>query len=191
MLVLSLSTEIPLSEPTVDYGFISTVDVVIREFDAASREPVGRATIRIINVADAINRGVGMHDVLDADSEEMFELFETFFDEHEYLKESFANGVGSNVMYFAEIDLAPAWRGRRIEEAIVLRLADTWGEGCAIAVIPVETQEEAARWAAAGFKPAGDDRKPSYVYLDLSLKHPDVFASDDRGHAFDVRDVGD
>lgn len=71
--------------------------------------------------------------VLDADSEELFGLDDVFFDDDEYLKPDYVNRVGFNVMYFAEVELLPAWR-RKVEQALVRRIADTWGQGCAIAV---------------------------------------------------------
>jgi hypothetical protein len=45
MLVLTLTTEIPLTERSVDYGFISTIDVTVREFmlRLAIRLVIGRA----------------------------------------------------------------------------------------------------------------------------------------------------
>lgn len=189
MLVLSLKTEMPLSEPSVDYGFLTTLDVSVRQFDSASPDPIGQATVTVIHTADAMNRAVRMEDVLDADSEEMAQLFEVFFDDDEYLQPEFQNGAGFNVLYFGEIELVPTWRARHIEEAIVRRVVDTWGEGCAIAVIPVEGAGDVERWAALGFVVPGGHGAPAFVYLDLSLKQPDVLPVDGDGHRFEVRPV--
>jgi hypothetical protein len=53
--------------------------------------------VTVIHAADAMNRGVSMEDVVDADSEEMSQLFEVFFDEDEYLQREFQNGACFNV----------------------------------------------------------------------------------------------
>ena len=182
MLVLTLQTEMPLAEPNEEFGFVTWLDVTVRQFDAPTRESIGHARIAVIQVADAMNRGVAMRDVLDADSEELFGLDDVFFDDDEYLKPEYANGVGFNVMYFAEVELVPAWRGKRIEEALVRRVADTWGEGCAIAVVPVD--DEGERWREMGFQ--ASEPTSRYVYLDLSLVHPELVAADEQGHAFVV-----
>ncbi len=184
MLVLTLQTEMPLVEPNEEFGFVTWLAVSIRQFDAPSREPIGHARIAMIHVADAMNRGVGIREVLEADSEELFALYDVFFDDDAYLKEDYSNGVGFNVMYFAEIALAPSWRGKRIEEALVRRVADTWGEGCAIAVVPVE--DDAQRWHEIGFR--GPEEGAPYRFLDLSTLSPDVVAVDEQGHTFALRE---
>jgi hypothetical protein len=126
------------------------------------------------------NRGVEMREVLSADIDELFALYDVFIDDDEYLKPDHANGIGFNVMYFAKLELVPTWRGKRIEEALVRRVADTWGEGCAIAVVPLDDDVE--RWREIGFQAPA----PQYAFLDLSLAHPEVVAADDDGNTFRV-----
>lgn len=182
MLVLTIQTEMPLAEPNEEFGFVTWLDVSVRQFDAPTRESIGHARIAVIQVADAMNRGVEMREVLAADSDELFALYDVFFDDDEYLKPDYANGIGFNVMYFAKVELVPAWRGKRIEEALVRRVADTWGEGCAIAVVPQDDDVE--RWREIGFQSLA--RRSRYAFLDLSLAHPEVVAADDDGHTFRV-----
>ena len=74
--------------------------------------------IALIHVGDAMNRGIEMREVLDADSEELFALYDVFFDDEHFLKPDYCSGIGFNVMYFARVDVVPAWHGRRIEEAL-------------------------------------------------------------------------
>jgi hypothetical protein len=184
MLVLTLQTEMPLAEPNEEFGFVTWLDVSVRQFDAPTRESIGRARIALIQVADAMNRGAEIREVLAAAGDELFALHDVFFDDDEYLKPDYANGIGFNVMYFAEVELVSTWRGRRIEEALVRRVADTWGEGCAIAVVPVN-DEEIERWLDIGFK--SPDSASTFAYLDLSLAHPKMIALDDPGHAFAIQ----
>lgn len=56
MLVLTLQTEMPLAEPNEEFGFVTWLDVSVRQFDAPTREPIGHARIAVIQVADAMNR---------------------------------------------------------------------------------------------------------------------------------------
>jgi hypothetical protein len=179
MLVLTIQSEMPLAEPNEEFGFVTWLDVSIRQFDASTREPIGHARIAVIQVADAMNRGVEIREVLSSESE-LFGLYDVFFDPAEYLKAEYANGVGFNVIYFADIELRPAWRGKRIEQALVQRVTDTWGEGCAIAVVSVA--EQLAGWREVGFQSPGPASR--YAFLDLSLAHAGLVAADEQGHAF-------
>ena len=181
MLVLTIQTEMPLSEPNEEFGFVTWLDVSIRQFDAPTREPIGHARIAVIQVADAMNRGVEIREVLSAESE-LFGLYDVFFDDDEYLKADYANGVGFNVMYFAEIKLGPVCRDKRIEEALVRRLSDTWGEACAIAVVPLE--DDAERWLEIGFQVS--ETTSRYAFIDLSIEHPKVVAANEQGNAFRI-----
>jgi len=64
---------------------------------------------------------------------------------------------------------------------LVRRVADTWGKGCSIAVVPADDVE---RWREIGFRsPAPRSR---YAFLDLSLAHPEVVAADEVDHTFRV-----
>lgn len=179
MLVLTIQTEMPLAEPNEQFGFVTWLDVSIRQFDAPTPEPIGHARIAVIQVADAMNRGVEIREVLSAESE-LFGLYHVFFDADEYLKPDYANGSGFNAMYIAKIELVPVWRGKLIEQALVQRVTDTWGEGCAIAVVSMD--EAADMWRMIGFEVPGS-RGP-YAFLDLSLSHPKLVAADEQGDAF-------
>lgn len=173
MLVLAIQTEMPLAEPNEECGFVTWLDVSIRQFDAPTRERIGHARIAVIQVADAMNRGVEIREVLSAQSE-LFGLCDVFFDDDEYLKADYANSVGFNVMYFAEIELLPAWRCKRIEHALVQRMTDSWGEGCAIAV--VHAGENVDGWLELGFELP--DPTTQYAFLDLSLGRACTLAVD-------------
>jgi hypothetical protein len=182
MLVLTIQTEMPLAEPNEESGFVTWLDVSIRQFDAPTRELIGRARIAVIHVAAAMNRAVEIREVLSAEKE-LFGLYDVFFDRDEYLKADYANGVGFNVMYFAEIDLLPAWREKQIEQVLVQRVTEMWGEGCAMAILPLAA--DFTPWSRMGFRRV--DR--SYASLDLSLAHPRISAlSDSRTLRVDVPD---
>lgn len=187
MLVLKLGTEIPLAEPNAEFGFITWLDVTIREFDSQNPAPVGTARVAVIHCGEALNHGVSMHDVLDQDSEGLGVLDGIFFEDGS-LKDDYGNGVGADVLYFDSLELRLDWHGRNVEEAFVRRVLDAWGQGCAIGVMPVKTTTEVSRWEAIGFDVAHEptSTEPGYVCMDLSLKHPRIVQTDDDGHRFSV-----
>jgi hypothetical protein len=193
VLIAELKTEIPLAEPDADSGLVTWLDIAIRQGDPDADVRVGSARLAIIQAAEAVDRGISLVDVLDADSDDLLSLHDVFFDDHG-LKEDFTNGTGLNALYVSSIELMLPWRGRKIEEALVRRVSDLWGQGCAIAIMPLTNPDESRRWLDLGFVVA---RKPTrdqigYAYLDLSLAAPEVVVADDDGDRFEIapRDGG-
>lgn len=186
MLMLTVHAEMPLAAPTADSGFVTWLDVSLQRQATEARETIGRARVALIHVGDAMNRGAPMHDVLDADSGMLAELLDVFFEPDDYLKEEFSAGIGFNVLFFAAIELMLPWQRRLIEEALIRRMSDAWGDGCAIAVLPVQDSEEIKRWRAMGFQVARPPTKDrcGYVYLDLSVDLPDLDFADELGERF-------
>jgi len=58
--------------------------------------------------------------------------------------------MSAKIRSFAEIELLPRWREKQIEQALVQRMTDTWGEGCAIATVPLH--DDFKRWSEIGFQ---------------------------------------
>ena len=176
-------------EPDVDAGLVTWLDVEIEVYDDAievgrNTLEVGRARIALIHGGEALNRDEPIEDVLDADSQELHDLHEVFFD-GEGLKEVYENGNGNDVFYVSEIEIAEAWRGKNIEAAVVRRLVDVWAGGAAIAVVPVADLMEAQRWATAGFALmalAPTAHSCGYVAMDLTMRHPSVI--EEENHVF-------
>lgn len=187
MLVLKLDTQIPLAEPTASFGFINWLDISIREFDSSNPAPVGHARVAVLLCGEALNHGESMHDVLDEDGEGLGVLDGIFFEDGS-LNDEYGNGVGSDLLYFADLELRIDWHNRNVEEAVVRRVLDAWGQGCAIGVMPVKNAAEVSRWKALGFLVAKEPEltEPGYLYMDLSLKQPRVTQVDDEGHSFRV-----
>lgn len=191
MLVLRCSTELALIEPSADSGFVTWVDVALHKSEVDISR-VGSARFAIIHGGEVLNCGESMSDVLDADSQELHDLDDVFFDDN-VLKESYQNGEGLDVLYFREIEVTELWRGRLIEEAIVHRIIHAYGGGCGIAVMPVEDRQEAERWERLGFKTLALAPRPScvgYVAMDLSMKQPRVVDVEDRDDHFAIEPVG-
>ncbi|MBI2392814.1 MAG: hypothetical protein HYV09_24730 [Deltaproteobacteria bacterium] len=144
-----MSTETQLDEPDADGGLISWLDIEIVESGAREDEAsVGRGRAAIIHAAVA---GDELCDAMDADSGELEALYSVYFD-GEWLKDEFAEGFGHDLLYVSELELAPVWRGRNIELAVVRRLCDTVGSACALVVVPYANEAEAAHWRAMGFE---------------------------------------
>lgn len=178
---LRFTTETRLDEPDADGGFISWLDIEILERDANDGElVVGKARAAIIHAAVA---GRGLYDAMDADSGELEALYSVYFDDG-YFKEQFAEGVGSDLLYVSDIELAPAYRGKNIELALVRRLCDTLGSGSELVVVPYGDEAEAAHWRAIGFRKTRG--APGLMHLNQAFVHPRVVRDDrdDRFRAF-------
>jgi GNAT superfamily N-acetyltransferase len=194
-LVLKVETEIPLAEPNEDFGFVTRLAVTVREFDSPSGAPIGTAEVALIHCAEALNKGVSISDVLDEDSEELTALYGVFF-EDDSLKEEYSNGVGLDVLYVAALELHPDWRGRKIEEAVVRRVFDVWGTGCAIGVMALASPDESSRWESMGFELVEDAEDAEsttsaalFVFMKLSLRQPMVVEGDAPEHTFQLAEA--
>jgi len=173
MLTLRVTADISLDEPTVDSGFVTwlDIDILAQDHDAETETEVGAAQVALIHVGETCNLGQSLAEVLDADSADLEALFDVYFEDG-WLKEEFADAVGANVLYVDDISLQTSWQGRNVEMAVVRRLSDTVGDGCALAVVPYRSDEEAEPWVRMGF---GVTRPPSrdrcgYLTLQLALR---------------------
>ncbi len=184
MLMLSIANELPLANSDDASDLVTWMEIAIRSIGADDRTRIGTARVALLRIAEAFERGITVREVLDADSQDLLALHEVLFDDDDTLAGEQGTRPGLDVLYFASIDLLLPWRGRRIEEAIVRRVCDVWGRGCAIAVVPFIDADEAARWRKIGFVVAREPREHiGYAYLDLALDHPRLIAADD-GNSF-------
>lgn len=198
MLVLKFSAEATLMDRSADGGFITWIDVTIQVNDpnvevGRTEIEIGSGRLAMVHVAEAFNQGESLEDILDADSQEIYDLYEVFF-KGRTLREPYENGDGMDVLYVADLELAAEWHDRLIEEAVVRRTIETWGGGCAIAVLPVNDLAEAHRWEAAGFglmALAPKAQSSGYVAMDLSMKHPRIVEADAEGHRFRIEPADD
>jgi hypothetical protein len=181
MLLLRCSAEVAVMEPDVDVGFVTWLEVVIerRDDDDAETE-IGRAKLALIHLGEVYNQGEDIAEVLDADSRELCDLHDVFFDGDE-LRPAYVNGGGLDLLYVAEIEVAPEWQGRMIEEAVVRRLGDAWGGSCNVIIMPVEDLVAASRWERVGFTMMAltpSATRTGYVALDPTLLQPRIVPVD-------------
>jgi hypothetical protein len=175
MLVLKCSTEIAILEPSVDAGLVTWLEITVHDAES-ELAPVGRARVAVIHGGEALNYGESIHDVLDADGQELADLDDVFFDK-DGLKEKYENGMGSDLLYFADLELAAGWQNRMIEQAAARRITEVFGGGCSIAIMTVADLMEAERWEKVGFSMmalAPTASRVGYVAMDLSMKQPRI-----------------
>lgn len=185
-------------EPTVDGGFITWIDVTIHAKDESVEvgrveTEIGHVRIALVHAGEALNRAEPLGDILDADSQEMCDIYDVFFD-GVTPRSPYDNGNGMDLLYVADLELATDWQGRMIEEAVVQRLVETWGGGCAVAVMSVADLVQAQRWEQAGFTMmalAPRAHHCGYVASDLSMKQPRVVEADEQGHRFRIAPIAE
>jgi len=165
MLTLTVRAETPLAEPDEDRGFVTWLDVNIERTDGESREVVGTRSRGVAPCRERCESRRCCPEILDADSEDLNALRDLFFGPDGDLDEQFVNGTGFDVLYFSTIELLLPWQRRTIEQALIRRLCDTFGESCAIAVLPIVESEDQSRWLPMGFQVA---RKPTSGALRIS-----------------------
>jgi hypothetical protein len=154
MLTLDIQTTLLLDEPTSDDGFVTWLEaaVIDDDFTAEHTTKVGHAHVALVHVGMIADAGRSLRDVLHADSGELAILYEIYFEDDWIRGDLIAGGKGSDLLYVSELELDVAYTGRNVDVAIILRLCDTLGAGCAIAVVPYAPDDELERWFAAGFK---------------------------------------
>ena len=126
-----------------------------------------------IHYGEALNVGEPLYDVLDADSGELEALHDVFFND-DSLQDKF-DGAEGGLLYVASVAVPDLWRQRGADLAVVRRLGDVLGLGCALVVLAPEEQDHQARWTQIGFAPAArQGRGSTYLYLNRSYNHPRV-----------------
>jgi predicted N-acetyltransferase YhbS len=207
---LRVVTDIALDEPSVDHGFVTWLDVELLADDPEERvdgndpdaeaavssdaassaelfdpdEPIGRARVAIILANEVVDQGEDLVEVLDADSSELEALSGVFFEGGE-LQDRFSDtAVGQNLLFIADVAVDDDWAGRNLDLALVRRLCDTLGSGCALAVMEYETDAEREHWGRMGFQvtePPSNRRAFGYLHLPLGMRNPRVVDPENDG----------
>jgi hypothetical protein len=179
-----IETELPLHEPDVDWGLVTWLRIrLVHDRPDESQQPIGSAQAARIHIGAALNAGESLYEVLDADSADLEALYPVFFEDGE-LREAYCQGAGSDLLYIRHIELEPDWKERNVDLALVRRLCDTLGEGCELAVMEVDSDQEAARWQRMGFQRAASERG-RFLYLPLASHQARVVDAAD-GTSFKV-----
>jgi hypothetical protein len=201
---LRVVSDIGLGEPNVDQGFVTWLDVELLVDDPEERadgitgdadasvgpdagpggglfdpdEPIGRARVAIILANEVVNRGEDLMEVLDADSSELETLCGVFFEGGDLQDRFTDDAVGQNLLYVVDVVIDNAWADRNLDLALVRRLCDTLGSGCALAVMEYETEAEREHWERMGFQvtepPSPKGRAFGYLHLPLGVRNPRV-----------------
>ena len=179
MLTLDIQTTILLDEPTSDDGFVTWLEaaVIDDDFTAEHTTKVGHAHVALVHVGMIADAGRSLRDVLNADSGELSALHEIYFEDDWIRSDLIAGGKGSDLLYVSELELDVAYADRNVDVAIVLRMCDTLGAGCALAVVPYVGDDDLERWFEAGFK-VTESAQPGdvgYLHRNTSLRPPGAF----------------
>ena len=181
MLRMHVSSNIALQEPDADEGLITWSSITVYYGDEPGEdERVGEAMVALVHVREAANTGQDLLAALDADSAELEALYHVYFQD-DWIKDQFLDGSGSDLLYVADIDLAPAYDGRNIDLAIVRRLCDTIGHGCGLAVIPYESKAEIAHWSRMGFSVSTPGKPTGWLHMMLGDRTARIAGPDDDG----------
>ncbi len=174
---LTVSAETTLGEPNVDCGFITWFVVSVIDGYEGDERIIGTARAALIHVALAEGQ---VWDALDADSGELEALYDVYFKDGS-VRDEFCEGVGSELLYIAEIEMDDEHRDRNVDFALVKRLTDTIGQGSILTVMPYESFAEAARWAIIGFESSTPAKSEGFMAINLAFVQPNVVETDDDG----------
>lgn len=158
-----ITSQVGLEEPSAWGGLLTWLDIQIGDDDQDEdglHSVCGRARVAIVHAGAS---GTTMWEVLDEESEELSALYARYF-EGGWVKEEF-EGIATDLMYVDELELDDAHKGRNIELAVVRRLCDTIGRGCAIVVVPYESDEQVELWQKMGFKVTEPGVTPGTMHL--------------------------
>jgi hypothetical protein len=177
-----ISSQVGLEEPSAWGGLLTWLDIQIGDEDERERRSIcGHARVAIVHAGVD---GATMWEVLDEESAELEALYERYFDGG-WVKEAFGIG-GVDLMYIEELTIDAAHRGRNIELAVVRRLCDTIGRGCAIAVVPYESNADVEFWQKMGFKVTEPRAMPGTMHMESAFVQPRVRGPNATGHFWAV-----
>jgi hypothetical protein len=177
MFTLDIETQIPLSQPDADGGFVTWLDITVISHDLATDEDheAGTARAAIVHVGAIANSEESLADVLDADSGELEALYGVYF-EDDWLRADIAEaGGGSDLLYLSTLELDKCSSPEAIAVSIIRRLCETLASGCGLAIVPYSENERIDHWLAAGFEITRPTRNEAtgYLHLDTGLTPPD------------------
>jgi hypothetical protein len=177
-----IQIEMPLGEPTVDFGFVTWFDILLLDDisdDGLESAELGKARAARVHVGQILNANESLYDVLDVDSGDLEALHSVFFGE-DGVRDPFRQGGGTDLLYIDHVSLEPGRDDWNLDLAVVRRLCDTLGEGCEIAVIQVASDTKAAHWERMGFQRADATKGRRFLYLPLAFQQARVVAAPDR-----------
>ncbi len=164
---LKLTAETSLLEPNVDHGFVTWWHFEVVGDDDPTLI-VGHGRVAKILTGQALNYGQRIYDVLDADSGELEALYAVYFKGKQAMPD-LDEGAGSDILYFDELTVESSWQNRNIDLAIAKRIEEMLGDGCAIIILPYETEQEAVHWGRMGFQVTQPTTEQEIGYLHLHL----------------------
>jgi hypothetical protein len=175
---LVITGDIGLSEPSVDQGYVTWLDV--KAFDrelrtGSTRALVGSARVALVHVGEIAD---AMGDLWPALRGTRLEALHDAYFESGWYSDEFADGAGIDLLYVEKLAIEEPWRSKNLDLAIVRRLSDTIGSGCQLVSMPYRDAFEAAHWAKLGFASSTPGRAAGLLHMKLGYRHARVVATE-------------
>ncbi len=178
---LHVSTDIPLSEPNVDFGYVTWFSVDVYDDDGPEPKRIGHARIARLHAENAYDHHDPLVQALAGASAELRALYDVFY-EDAWLKEWVTDGVDHDLVYVQKIEMDAEYSARNVDLALVRRLCDVVMHGAGLVVIPYSSPEKFAHWMQLGFVMSTPDVNQGYLHLDLDVRRPRVDDPDKPGY---------
>lgn len=172
---LSVTTEIDLDVRDQESGYVTWLDVELRE----GSRVYGSARVALVHVGELADAAGEVWPALHGTRLEP--LHDTYFSSGWY-KDEYADGAGIDLLYIDRVTIDPAHDGKNLDLALVRRLCDTLGSGCQLAVVPYASADQAPRWAHLGFAISTPGRSMGLMHMKLGYRHARVVDATGSGH---------
>jgi hypothetical protein len=127
-----------------------TVDIIPSEVADGTAPVVAKADVALFQVGRAAAAKVAIRDALEQD-EDCAKDLDFYFGGREPKAEA-APGCRTDVLYFRPMQVREGWTGRGIELAVVTRVCDVLGSGCAVVIAAYLDSEAARSYRDLGFE---------------------------------------
>ena len=169
---LRFSGQLDLADPSAGGSVVTRIDVeVVFEGAPVDERPplVARGQVALLQ-ANLV--GPDLWEALDGEDDELKGLARAYFDDDGQLREPYDASGSDDLLHLVRLQVEDAWRGRRMEQGIVRRLADTFGAGCALVTLTPSSPVDRARWEEMGFAPSAAGAP--FMQLELDGDVPQV-----------------
>lgn len=177
----SMSTSVrPRNIELEDYVIQVSAEIVATHYPddhGPSRQVIlGELSLYLIRVGNAVNHGVGLHDVFDVTQETIDAgnaLFDSSFrDYNTTVQKLFMEPNSSDdVLLLHRLEIKPFARGQKLGLAVLIRAIEDWSSGCSLVVMkpfPLQFEVEARkseRWEPLALEGFPQNEKQAFKQL--------------------------
>lgn len=145
---VAVTTAIALNGLELAAGLVTWFEVDACTDSARSSIPLATATVARVHVEEALELGESLHDVLLA-SGGLEDVWGVYVD-HDGLRECYRRDRAQDLLVVTDLVIHAAGRSEHLETALVRRLGELLGAGCALLVLPYESRAQAVHWSNLG-----------------------------------------